>query len=191
MRNLAIIAVCWGAAGAHAEDVVLNSNTDWLWFVKSRVTYVIVNNSAKGCWTNTQAAKSAVELELVRGGMETGDNAATIIALSAASYKAPDFNFCALSFTFKLLAPRENHWWNGNLHMSGAAGSNTIIFERGIVLGGQPSYIDHEIREAAQAAATEMLAEAAKAKSAILKELSSFQNKKLARSWRNWVERKW
>jgi hypothetical protein len=191
MRALAILAVCCGATGAKAEDVVLKSNTDWLWFAKSQVTHVIVNNSAKGCWTNTQAAKSAVELELVRGGMEIGDDAATIIVLSAVSYKAPDFNFCALSFTFKLLAPRENHWWNGDLHMSGAAGSNAIIFERGIVLGGQPSYIDHQIREAVQVAATDMLAEAAKEKSAVLKELSSLRNKKLARAWRNWVERKW
>jgi hypothetical protein len=107
------------------------------------------------------------------------------------SYKAPDVNFCALSLSFKLLAPKENHWWNGDLHMSSTAGSKTTIFERGIVLGGQPSYIDHQIREAVQVAARDMLAEAAKEKSAVLKELSSLQNKKLARAWRNWVERKW
>jgi hypothetical protein len=191
MRQLAILAACWGAAGAQAEDVVLKSNTDWLWFAKSQVTHVIVNNSAKGCWTNTQAAKSAVELELVRGGIEIGDDAATIIVLSAMSHKAPDVNFCALSFSLKLLAPKENHWWNGDLHMSSTAGSNTIIFEREIVLGGQPSYIDHQIREAVQVAARDMLAESAKEKSAVLNELSSLRNKKLARAWRNWVERKW
>jgi hypothetical protein len=191
MRQLAILAACWCAADAQAEDVVLKSNTDWLWFAKSQVTHVIVNNSAKGCWTNTQAAKSAVELELARGGMEIGDEAATIIVLSAMSYKAPDFNFCALSFSFRLVAPKENHWWNGDLHMSSTAGSNTIIFEREIVLGGQPSYIDHQIREAVQVAARDMLAESAKEKSAVLNELASFRNKKLARAWRNWVERKW
>ena len=191
MRVLAILAACCSAAGAQAEDVVLNSNTDWLWFAKSQVTQVIVNNSANDCWTDTQAAKSAAELAMVRGGQEIGDDATTIIVLSAASYKAPDFNFCALSFTFKLLAPKENHWWNGNLYMSGSAGSNTIIFERDVVLGGQPSLIDHQIQEAVQVAATDMLAEAAKEKSAVLKELSSLPNKKLARAWRNWVERKW
>jgi hypothetical protein len=191
MRQFALLAACWGAADAQAQDIVLKSNTDWLWFAKSQVTHVVVNNSAKGCWTNTQAARSAVERELVREGMEIGDNAATIIVLSAMSYKAPDLNFCALSFSFRLLAPKENHWWNGDLHMSGAAGSNTIIFERGIVLGGQPSYIDHQIREAVQVAARDMLDEAAKEKSAVLKELSSLGNKKLARAWRNWVERKW
>ena len=110
MRELAVLAICWGAAAAQAEDVVLKSNTDWLWFAKSQVAHVIINNSAKGCWTNTQAAKSTVELELVRAGIEIGEDAATIIVLSAASYKAPDFNFCALSLTFKLLAPKENHW---------------------------------------------------------------------------------
>lgn len=191
MKGLAILAACCAAADAQAEDVVLKSNTDWLWFAKSQVTQVIVNNSAKGCWTDTQAAKSAAELELARGGKEIGDDATTIIVLFASSYKAPDFNFCAVSFTFKLLAPKENHWWNGNLHMSGAAGSNTIIFERDIVLGGQPSVIDHQIREEVQVAATDMLAEAAKEKSAVLKELSSLRDKKLARAWRNWVERKW
>ena len=191
MKGLAILAACCAAADAQAEDVVLKSNTDWLWFAKSQVAHVIINNSAKGCWTNTQAAKSAVELELVRAGIEIGEDAATIIVLSAASYKAPDFNFCALSLTFKLLAPKENHWWNGNLHMSSAAGSNTIVFEREIVLGGQPSVIDHQIREAVQVTATDMLAEAAKEKSAVLKELSSLRNKKLARAWQNWVGRKW
>lgn len=191
MRKLASLLVLCSAASAQAQDITLKSNTDWLWFAKSQVTQVIVNNSAKGCWTDTQAAKSAAELELVRGGQEIGDDATTIIVLSAASYKAPDFNFCAVSFTFKLLAPKENHWWNGNLHMSGSAGSTTIIFERDVVLGGQPSLIDHQIREAVQVAATDMLAEAAKEKSAVLKELSSLPNKKLARAWRNWVERKW
>ena len=191
MRGLAILAACCGAVGAQAEDIALKSNTDWLWLIKSQATQVIVNNSAKGCWTDIQAAKSAVELELVRGKIAISDSAATIIVLTATSQKAPDFNFCALSLTFRLLAPKENHWWNGDLHMSSVAGSNTVIFERGIVLGGQPSYIDHQIREAVQHTATEMLDEASKGKATVLKELSSLPDKKLARAWRKWVERKW
>jgi hypothetical protein len=190
MRRLAFIAIFFGAAGAQAEDLVLKSNTDWLWFTKSQVTHVIINNSAKGCWTNIQAAKSAVELELMRSGYELGDNAATVVLLSASSYKAPDFNYCSVWVTFKLLASRENHWWNGRLHMSSAAGS-TVIFERGVVLGGQPSFIDHKIREAVQSAAAQMLAESVKRKSAVLNELSSTPNKKLARAFRKWVEEKW
>jgi len=35
MRGLAILAACCAAADAQAEDVVLKSNTDWLWFAKS------------------------------------------------------------------------------------------------------------------------------------------------------------
>ena len=191
MRKLASLLIVCSAASAQAQDITLKSNTDWLWLIKSEATYLVINNAATGCWTNIQAAKSAVELELRQSGLEVGDDTATAIVLAASSYKAPNFNFCAVSFTFKLIASRENHWWNGTLHMSSAAGSYAVIFERGVVLGGQPSVIDHEIGEAAQSAAAEMLVEAAKAKSAVLKELSTLPNKKLARAWQKWVERKW
>src|SRR5262249_12779221 len=103
MRKLASLLILYSAASAQAQDITLKSNTDWLWFIKSEATYLIINNAATGCWTNIQAAKSAVELELRKSGVEIGDDTATAVVLAASSYKAPDFNFCAVSFTFKLI----------------------------------------------------------------------------------------
>lgn len=181
----------WLVAGAlpvlAQTDTLILAPAEWITVAREqRVKVRILDGVKDGCWTNSQASKTAVELELIRSGFKLDERAAAILTLTAAGYKTQGMDQCVVSASLTLSVPDLNETRADGRRLIGITTYKTL-YSTGAVMTNTVSDTGDQLKGLFVDFSRALLVHYAKQVQEITEALQAHENKADAAFWLNWM----
>jgi len=136
-------------ASESTETIVWGEEVSWVHFVKGQEFYVRIFDSVKdGCWTNTKAVKTVVELELKRSGYKLTDEMSgypILVNVGSTGYAINDGSGCVVAYELDIQRVVTDIFFSGQHKLKSFVPAS--IWANSGVMSGQKNNSNSRLKE--------------------------------------------